>query len=122
MPHLILEHSLQELCKNIVLFKIYAKALYCHLQRVLIEVINSDHYAFLPLRYILDNVLLTRETIDKVRCSKQDSIFLKLEFAKAYHRVRLGISILTHEEDGVATEFFDTVKLLFQDVESCHSP
>ncbi len=71
---------------------------------------------------MLDNVFLTRETIDKVRCSKQDSILLKLEFAKAYHRVCFGISILTHEEDGVATEFVDMVKLFFQDVESCHSP
>jgi hypothetical protein len=67
------------------------------------EVINSDHYAFLPLRYVLNNVFLTRETIDKVRCSKQDSILLKLE-------------------DGVASEFVDMVKLFFQDVESCHSP
>ncbi len=81
VPHLILERSLQELCQSIVTVKIYAKALHCHLQPLLMEVINSDHYAFLPLRYILDNVFLTRETIDKVRCFKQDSILLKLEFA-----------------------------------------
>lgn len=81
MPHLILERSLQELCQSIVTFKIYAKALYCYLQPVLMEVINSDHYAFLPLRYVLDYVFLTQETIDKVRCFKQDSILLKLEFA-----------------------------------------
>ena len=42
---------------------------------------------FLPLKVILDNILLTHGTIQWAKESHQDSIFLKLDFSKAYDRV-----------------------------------
>ena len=48
------------------------------------EVINSDHTDFLPLRFILDNILLTHESSQWAKESCQDSIFLKLNLTKAY--------------------------------------
>jgi hypothetical protein len=40
-------------------YKIYAKALQLRLQPVLMETISCEQSAFLPLRFILDNILLT---------------------------------------------------------------
>ena len=45
------------------LYKIYVKALQMRLQPVLMEVISFDQSAFLPMRFILDKLLLTQETL-----------------------------------------------------------
>lgn len=44
------------------IYKIFAKTLQPWLQPLLVEVIDSDQITFLPLGYILDNILLTHET------------------------------------------------------------
>jgi hypothetical protein len=54
-----------------VAHKIYTKALQLHLQPpMLMDVINNDQFAFLPLSYTLDNVVLTHGTIDLARHTK----------------------------------------------------
>jgi hypothetical protein len=68
-------------------YKIYAKALQLRLQPVLMEVINLDQSAFLPLRVILDNILLTQEMMSWAKQSRQSLLFLKLDFSKAYDMV-----------------------------------
>ena len=67
--------------------KIFNKALQRRLQPLLVEVIDSDQIAFLPLRCILDNILLTHESIQWAKESRQKYIFLKLDFSIAYDRV-----------------------------------
>lgn len=66
-----------------VAYKIFAKALQIRVQPILMEIISSDQSAFLPMRYILDNIFLTHETIDFAKCSRQPLLFLKLDFSKA---------------------------------------
>jgi hypothetical protein len=66
-----------------VAYKLYAKTLQLRLQPVLMEIISQDQSAFLPLRFILDNILLTHETIDWAEHSGQLLVFLKLDFSKA---------------------------------------
>jgi hypothetical protein len=44
-------------------YKILAKALQLRLQPVLMDIISFDQSAFLPMRFILDNILLTSETM-----------------------------------------------------------
>jgi hypothetical protein len=51
------------------------------------EVISPDQSAFLPMRYILDNIVLTQETLNWAKTSKQPLVLMKLDFAKAYDRV-----------------------------------
>lgn len=46
-----------------VAYKIFAKALQMRLQPVLMELVSHDQSAFLSMRYILDNIFLTQETI-----------------------------------------------------------
>jgi hypothetical protein len=47
-----------------VSYKLYAKALKLRLKPILIEIISLDQSAFLSLRFILDNILLTHETME----------------------------------------------------------
>jgi len=56
-------------------------------QSIFKEVISHDYMAFLPLRYILDIVFFTHETLDWARCSKQDLVFLKIDFVKTYEKL-----------------------------------
>ena len=67
-------------------YKIFAKALQRRFQPLLVEVIDSNQTTFLPLRFILDNILLTKK-IQWAKEFRQDSIFLKLDFSKAYDKV-----------------------------------
>jgi hypothetical protein len=53
-----------------VAHKIYIKALQLHLQPKLMDVINNDQFAFLPVRYALDNVVLTHGAMDLARHTK----------------------------------------------------
>lgn len=58
-------------------YKIYAKALQLRLQPILMDIINPEQSAFLSLRFILDNLLLTYETTASAEKSKQSLFFLK---------------------------------------------
>lgn len=42
---------------------------------------------FLPLRFILDNIVLTQETLHWAKVFRQPTVFLKLDFSKAYDKV-----------------------------------
>lgn len=64
--------------------KLFVKMLQLHQQPILMEVISADQSAFLPLYYILDNIILTHETKDWTAHSNQYQYFLKLDFSKAY--------------------------------------
>ena len=54
---------------------------------MLIDVISLKQTVFLPLRYILDNIVVTQENIQWAKVSRQPSVFLKLDFAKVYDNV-----------------------------------
>ena len=49
--------------------------------------VSPDQSAFLPLCFILDNLLLTMEAMAWAEVSQQPLIFLKLDFSKAYNMV-----------------------------------
>jgi hypothetical protein len=68
-------------------YKIFAKLLQRHLQPILMELISFDQSAFFPLRYILDNIVLTQETLHWAKTSKQPLILLKLDYTKVYDRI-----------------------------------
>lgn len=70
-----------------VTYKIYANLLQKILQPILMELISADQTCSLPLRYIVDNILLVQETLTWAKTSHQPLLLLKLDFAKAYDRV-----------------------------------
>jgi hypothetical protein len=96
-------------------YKIYAKLLQRRLQPVLVEIISHDQSAFLPLRYILDNIVLTQETLNWAKVSKQPLLLLKLDFAKAYDRVSWPFLFLAMEALGFNQAFIKMTKLLLKD-------
>jgi hypothetical protein len=51
-------------------YKIYSKFLQRRFQSVLMEIINPDQSAFLPVKYILDNIVLTQKTLTWAKPSK----------------------------------------------------
>jgi hypothetical protein len=59
-----------------VSYKLFAKALQMRLQPVLMELISPDQSTFLPMRYILDNIFLTQETIAHAKQSHLTPAFL----------------------------------------------
>lgn len=68
-------------------YKVYAKLIQRRLQPVLMELVSPDQTGFLPLRYILHNILLVQETLTWAKTSHQPLLLMKLDFAKAYDRV-----------------------------------
>jgi hypothetical protein len=96
-------------------YKIYAKALQMRLQPVLMDIISPNQSAFLPMQFILDNLLLTQETLAWVEYSGQPLIFLKLDFSKAYDMVNWTFMFQAMLAIGLPEEFNSMVKLLFQD-------
>lgn len=70
-----------------LIYKILEKEPKSKVQTVLGETISPSQCAFLPSRYIFDNVLLTHEALTWAKQSGHDVMFLKLDFAKAYNIV-----------------------------------
>jgi hypothetical protein len=68
-------------------YKISTKTLQLRLQSMLSEIIDLDQTVFIPMRFILDNILVTHETIDHAQRSNQELVFLKLDYRKAFDRV-----------------------------------
>jgi len=98
-----------------VSYKILAKTLQLRLQGILQDVISPDQSAFLPLRYILDNVLLQYETVEWAKESQQDLIFLKLDFTKAFDTVSWDFLFSVMGKIGVPESFTHIVKMLLHD-------
>ena len=68
---------------------------------------------FLPLRYILDNIVLTQETLHWAKVSRQPLVFLQLEFAKAYDKVSWRFLFLAISKMCINEQFVGWVKLFF---------
>ena len=96
-------------------YKIFAKALQQQLQRLLLEEINNDQTIFLPLWFIVDNILLTHESIQWAKESHQESIFLKLDFSKTYNRLDWALMFQIMRKLGMQTTCVKIIRILFHD-------
>ena len=74
-----------------VIYKIIYKVLANRLKKVLAVVIDEAQSAFVPVRFIMDNVLVVFETmhsIDQRKKGKEALMTIKLDISKAYDRVK----------------------------------
>jgi hypothetical protein len=85
------------------------------------DVISIGQSAFLLLRFILDNIFMTHETIAHAKKSRQPLVFLKLDFSKAYDRVDLGFLFQVLERFGFPWEFIHMIRMLFGEANACVS-
>ena len=85
------------------------------LQTLLVDVIDSDQIVFLPLRIILDNFVLTHESIQWAMESRQESILLKFDLSKTYDRVDLAFMFQVMGKLGMPSIFIQMGRMLFHD-------
>ena len=76
------------ICLLNVSFKIFTKVLNNRLLHVAQKIVRPSQSAFLPGRHIMDGVLILHETIHKLNRKKKDGVILKLDFEKAYDKVK----------------------------------
>ena len=96
-----------------IIYKIFAKTLQLRLQPMLRDVISPEQTTFLPLRFILDNIVLTHETLHWAKPSRQPTEFLKLDFSKAYDKVSWRFLFHAMHIMGIHAQYIEWVKLLF---------
>ncbi len=80
---------------------------------MLMETIDQNQSMFLPFRFILNNILLTHETIAWAKKSKQPLVFLKLDFSDAYDKVDWNFLFDYMDKFKIPIEFVKMMKVLF---------
>lgn len=76
------------ICLLNVSFKIFTKVLTNRLSVVAQKIIRPSQTAFIPGRHILEGVVILHETIHEMHKKKKNGIILKLDFEKAYDKVK----------------------------------
>ncbi|KAL3692767.1 hypothetical protein R1sor_006418 [Riccia sorocarpa] len=71
-----------------ITYKIISKILAERLQEFMPQLVSAPQTGFIPGRVIFDNILALHLSQDWVNRSGQEALFLKLDFTKAYDRVR----------------------------------
>ena len=101
-----------------VSYKVLAKALQRRLHPLLPNVISEDQLAFLPLIYILDNILNLHKMIHWVCELGQSMVLLKLDFQKAYDTVSHHFLFQVMHAFGILDYFYYQIQLLFTGAEA----
>lgn len=71
-----------------MIYKIISKLIVDRLKKCLGDVILEEQSGFVEGHQILDCVVIATETIHSLANSKEKAMFIKLDMAKAYNRVR----------------------------------
>ena len=69
-------------------FKIFTKVAVNRLTQVADKVIRPTQSTFMPGRYILDGVVILHEILHELHKNKINGVILKLDFEKAYDKVK----------------------------------
>jgi hypothetical protein len=71
-------------------FKIFIKVAVRRLTQVAEKLISHSQTAFIPKRNILEGAVILHETIHELHRKKMNGVILKIEFKKAYEKVKRG--------------------------------
>ena len=100
-------------------YKIIAKALACRFGGQLGAVIDPTQTAFLPSRWIGDNVLCHMEEIDFLQASQDPGCILLLDFAKAYDRLDRHWLLQCMQALGFGPQAIRCAQLMQADTQGC---
>jgi hypothetical protein len=76
------------ICLLNVSFKIFTKVGTNRIVKIAETIISPTQTAFMPGRHILEGVVILHETIHELHTKKLDGVLLKLDFEKAYDKVK----------------------------------
>jgi hypothetical protein len=71
-----------------VVFKIFTKVATNRIALIADKIVRPTQTAFMPGRHILEGVVILHETIHELQRKKMDGVLLKLDFEKAYDKVK----------------------------------
>ena len=78
----------RSICVLNVSFKIFTKVATNRLNHVAKTVVSPTQTAFMPGRNIMEGVVILHETIHELHTKNRDGIILKIDFEKAYDKVK----------------------------------
>jgi hypothetical protein len=78
----------RSICLLNMSFKIFTKVLNNIILKVADKLIGPSQTAFIPGCYIMEGVVMLCETIQELHRKKQDGVILKLDFEKAYDKLK----------------------------------
>ncbi|KAL3692352.1 hypothetical protein R1sor_006003 [Riccia sorocarpa] len=100
-------------------YKIWAKALQLRLSPVLQRMITWEQNAFLPGRTLHSTVFLCNEAIFEAKTQEQDTVFLKIDFKKAFDTLRWDFLYKAMEKMQFGPVFISFVTALNNNASSC---
>ena len=102
------------ICLLNVSFKIFTKVATNRLSIVAQKIIRPTQTAFLPGRNIMEGAVILHETIHELHLKKQDGIIFKIDFEKAYDKVKWSFLQQTLRMKGFSQKWCSWVKQFTQ--------
>lgn len=93
-----------------VVYKIITKLIANRLKPWLGELISEEQGGFVAGRQIMDGVVIAAKTIHSMESSKEKSMFIKLDMAKAYDRVKWSFLFKILGAFGFASDWIEWVR------------
>jgi mannosylglycoprotein endo-beta-mannosidase len=98
-------HQYRPICLLNVNFKIFTKVATLRLKTVADHVVRPSQTAFMQGRNILDGVVTLHETVHELHSKKLNGVILKLDFEKAYDKVKWSFLQQTLRMKGFSDEW-----------------
>jgi hypothetical protein len=76
------------ICLLNVCFKIFTKVGTNRISKIAENIVKPTQTAFMPGRHVLEGVVILHETIHELHGKKLDGVLLKIDFEKAYDKVK----------------------------------
>ena len=95
----------KSICLLNVSFKIFTKALTNRVSGVADKVIGPTQSAFIPGRNVMEGTVILHETIHELHRKKQSGVILKIDFEKAYDKVKWSFVQQTLRMKGFSLEW-----------------
>lgn len=102
------------ICLLNVSFKIFTKTTMNRLSKVAHKVINPTQTAFLPGRNIMEGVVILHETLHELHRKKQNGVVFKIDFEKAYDKIRWSFVRQTLQMKGFSEKWCDWISAFTQ--------
>jgi hypothetical protein len=98
------------ICLLNVSFKIFTKVATIRLNSVADHIIKPTQTAFMRGCNILEGVVILHDTIHELHRKKQNGVILKIDFKKAYDKVKWSFLFQTSKMKGFSTKWISGIK------------